>query len=142
MSLYLGHDDGHFALPILRWEEIDLLVAAAPVSSIIPPSVLPLLLFATAFVGPDDDQADIRKRIADAWRQASIVDPKYADVIAHALTYRTPHAWRWDSALGWISTSEYSTRNPTSAANRFAKHDGFKWMKRVTDAAESGRPLR
>lgn len=123
-ELQVGRDDPHPVLPILRWQELQLMDAAAKRD--------PMLVLVLAAATQAQTKAELEaasSRYAEALVECCKLKAPKAQKIAALLADRSS-AWKEDKKLGWITTAASSRRNPKGHFGKpFAKAKGFAVVK-------------
>ncbi|GCD97034.1 outer membrane protein assembly factor BamB family protein [Embleya hyalina] len=126
----LGHTDGHFALPILRWTEAWRIAAhfdrhpTGEPTPFPPAFVLPLLAPLTWATSPDE-AAEAERALARAWTATGMIDPGHAaSLAARLVTYAPEVVWRPDPVYGWTNNGRHSYRE--AGAGRAATFAGIR----------------
>ncbi len=110
--LFLGHESGHFALPVFRWREI--MAASRACESVNSPLII-LLLRPSALRTEADDAVAMKRELTTAWDSLGVLCPNRTEELVDQLVPEEPwnnRGWLFDDDLGWISQSDYSFRNP------------------------------
>jgi hypothetical protein len=121
---YLGHDNEHWALPLLRWEEVVQLdrCLAETATTKIHRRVGLLFYFPTVWLAHHEQNAAIATAISSAWCRLGIGNPLYRTRFAEWMmkTQQLDNVLWWiDSELGWVNDGRYSFRNPKTLMCKF-----------------------